>query len=44
MGGPRLNRYYDKLKPYYRLDYDKVEEPQMGATTASDSGKPQGLP
>jgi hypothetical protein len=24
--GPRLNRYYEKLKPYYRIDYDKVEE------------------
>ena len=25
-GGPRLNRYYDKLKPYYRLDQEKFDE------------------
>ena len=24
--GPRLNRYYEKLKPYYRLDYNNMEE------------------
>ena len=26
--GPRLNRYYEKLKPYYRIDKDKLEEPK----------------
>lgn len=31
--GPRLNRYYEKLKPYYRIDYDKVEEPSQGQTS-----------
>ena len=29
MTGPRLNRYYEKLRPYYRVDYDKVEEPNL---------------
>ena len=32
-GGPRLNRYYDKLKPYYRVDMTKVEEPPQGSNT-----------
>lgn len=33
MNGPRLNRYYEKLKPYYRIDYNNVEEPKTPATT-----------
>jgi len=24
--GPRLNRYYERLRPYYRIDYNNVEE------------------
>ena len=31
--GPRLNRYYEKLKPYYRVDTEKVEEPSQGQTS-----------
>lgn len=31
LAGPRLNRYYEKLKPYYRLDYTKREgDDEMG--------------
>ena len=25
LNGPRLNRYYEKLKPYYRIDQSKRE-------------------
>jgi len=32
-GGPRLNRYYEKLKPYFRIDQTKVEEPPQGSNT-----------
>ena len=35
--GPRLNRYYSKLKPYYRLDFDQTEEnPIKGAMLPTD--------
>ena len=35
--GPRLNRYYSKLKPYYRLDFDQTEEnPITGAMLPTD--------
>ena len=41
MNGPRLNRYYEHLKPYYRLDFDKLEELEepMG-----DNGEVQSVP
>jgi len=34
-GGPRLNRYYEKLKPYYRVDQEKLEELHQGANRES---------
>ena len=38
ISGPRLNRYYEKLKPYYRIDFEKVEE------TNPDDPNPKALP
>ena len=35
--GPRLNRYYEKLKPYYRVDQNNVEEPKQSTTEQSDT-------
>lgn len=39
---PRLNRYYEKLKPYYRIDYTKVEDPPQG--TNSEAPQTNDLP
>ena len=35
--GPRLNRYYEKLKPYWRVDQEKLEEPTE--STDDNSGE-----
>ena len=35
MNGPRLNRYYEKLKPYYRVDYNNLEEPKNESDKAN---------
>lgn len=43
-GGPRLNRYYEKLKPYYRIDHEKLEEPPSEQSTASSEEPAQRLP
>lgn len=39
-----MNRYYEKLKPYYRIDYDKVEEPEEMADETEEGDDVPRLP
>lgn len=44
MNGPRLNRYYEKLKPYYRIDYNNLEEPKAESDKANNGQNIPRLP
>ena len=39
--GPRLNRYYENLKPYYRIDYEKLEEATESTNESGESEIPR---